>query len=84
MWLGERIRVPRGVNSRGFFITTLRSVRRDATTRHSRNASYLFCVGAVNFCGVRAEDFEVGVEAVKSFLLLFGVLGDSTSSSNCP
>ena len=79
--LSERILVPRGVNSRGFFTTTLRLVRREAVTGSSRDANYLLCVGVVNFCGRRAEVFEVGVDAAKCFLFLFGVLGPSTSSS---
>ena len=63
VWLGERIRVPRGVNSRGFLMMMLGSVSDVGTDRWLEERAHRLWVGVMNFLGVRAEDLEVGVVA---------------------
>lgn len=74
------MRVLRGVNSRGFLIMTLRSIRLGVSKLLQRGRRlYRLCVGVMSFCGVRLTDL-VGVETSASLRFFLGVFGTSSSS----
>ena len=86
MWAGDKTRVPRGVNSSGFFtltLTTQSALFAIAGAREvevdKRSCSYRLCVGVIHFWWCCRLDLELGVETCCTFRLLLSVVGISAS-----